>query len=74
VTARADAVVRGRLRSLADAGVAWSVASRYGAVLLLLVGSTVYFAVSENGFLTSANVENLLTSVSILWVASMWMT
>ena len=74
MTARADAVVRGRLRSLADAGVAWSVASRYGAVLLLLVGSAVYFAVSENGFLTSANVENLLTSVSILWVASMGMT
>jgi ribose/xylose/arabinose/galactoside ABC-type transport system permease subunit len=62
------------LRTLVRAGVNWSLASRYAAVLLLLVGSAVYFSASESGFLTSANIENLLTSVSILWVASMGMT
>jgi ribose transport system permease protein len=65
---------RGRLRAAAEAGAAWSLSSRYAAVLLLLVGSAIYFAVSETGFLTNANIENLLTSVSILWVASMGMT
>jgi ribose transport system permease protein len=74
MTAKVDVAPRGRLRTLADAGVAWSVASRYAAVLLLLVGSAVYFSVSESGFLTNANIENLLTSVSILWVAAMGMT
>jgi len=62
------------VRRLLRAGADWSLASRYAAVLLLLVGSAVYFSLSESGFLTSANVENLLTSVSILWVASMGMT
>lgn len=62
------------MRRLLRAGADWSLASRYAAVLLLLVGSAVYFSLSESGFLTSANVENLLTSVSILWVASMGMT
>ncbi|HET7128170.1 MAG TPA: ABC transporter permease [Gaiellaceae bacterium] len=63
-----------RVRRLLRAGADWSLASRYAAVLLLLVGSAVYFAASESGFLTTANIENLLTSVSILWVASMGMT
>lgn len=63
-----------RVRRLLRAGVDWSLASRYAAVLLLLVGTAVYFAASEGGFRTSANIENLLTSVSILWVASMGMT
>jgi ribose/xylose/arabinose/galactoside ABC-type transport system permease subunit len=62
------------MRALLRAGVDWSLASRYAAVLLLLVGSAVYFSASESGFLTSANIENLLTSVSILWIASMGMT
>jgi len=74
VSAKTEEMQRGRLRAVAEAGAAWSFASRYAAVLLLLVGSAVYFAVSEAGFLTSANIENLLTSVSILWVASMGMT
>ncbi len=74
MSAKTQVLQRGRLRTLAEAGAAWSLASRYAAVLMLLVGSAVYFAVSEAGFLTSANIENLLTSVSILWVASMGMT
>ena len=49
--------------------------SRYVAVLLLLLGIVAYFAASEGGkFLSSANIENLFASVSILWIVSMGMT
>ena len=43
-------------------------------MLVLLVGLFVYFALRQTHFLTHANIENLLTSVSILWVVSMGMT
>jgi ribose transport system permease protein len=49
--------------------------SRYLAVLVLLLGIVAYFALAERGkFLSSANIENLFASVSILWVVSMGMT
>ena len=55
--------------------VAWSTASRYTAVLALLIGISLYFGIAEGGkFLSHANIENLLASVSILWVVSMGMT
>jgi ribose/xylose/arabinose/galactoside ABC-type transport system permease subunit len=43
-------------------------------VLVLLTGIWIFFGLTEPKFVTSANVENLLTSVSILWVVSMGMT
>ena len=43
-------------------------------MFVLLVGLFVYFSFSQTNFLTHANIENLLTSVSILWVVSMGMT
>jgi ribose transport system permease protein len=53
----------------------WAGTSRYAAVLLLLVGIGVYFAITEGGrFLSTSNIENLLASVSILWVVSVGMT
>ena len=55
--------------------LAWSTASRYLAVLLLLIGITAFFAIAEGAKFTSGdNIENLLASVSILWVVSMGMT
>ena len=64
-----------RMRTLVDAGAAWTAATRYVAVLLLLIGIFAFFSASRtNEFLTSANLENLLESVSILWVVSMGMT
>ena len=65
---------RRRGRAVDHAAGAWTAASRYVAVLLLLVGLFVYFSASQTSFLTSANIENLLTSVSILWVVSIGMT
>ncbi len=53
---------------------AWASAARFAAVLVLLVAIFVYFAASQSNFFTSANVENLLTSVSILWVVAIGMT
>jgi ribose transport system permease protein len=70
----ASVVERSRMRSLAHAAGVWSSASRYAAVLVLLLAIFVFFAASQNDFFTSANLQNLLTSVSILWVVSMGMT
>jgi ribose/xylose/arabinose/galactoside ABC-type transport system permease subunit len=61
------------LSSLRGVG-AWAASSRYVAVLVLLAGIWIFFALTEGKFLTTANVENLFTSVSILWVVSMGMT
>jgi ribose transport system permease protein len=53
----------------------WATASRYTAVLALLVAISAYFAIAEGSkFVSHANLENLLASVSILWVVSMGMT
>lgn len=70
----APAEDRSRLRKLAHAAGVWSAASRYAAVLVLLVAIFVFFTVSQSAFFTSANLQNLLTSVAILWVVSMGMT
>ena len=43
-------------------------------MLVLLIGLFIYFSASQTNFLTNANIENLLTSVSILWVVSIGMT
>lgn len=63
---------RQRLREHA-AGV-WSAASRYAAVLVLLVAIFVYFSATQHNFLTQPNLTNLLTSVSILFIVSIGMT
>src|SRR5437763_17060390 len=63
-----------RLRALERAEGVWTAGNRYAAVLVLLVGLFIYFSFSQAHFFTHANVENLLTSVSILWVVSMGMT
>lgn len=65
---------RPRQRALNHAAGIWSAASRYAAVLALLVGIFVFFSVTQENFFTQANLENLLTSVSILWVVSVGMT
>ena len=70
----AGARSRGRRRLWGHAGAFWSATNRYAAVLVLLVAIFAYFSASQQNFLTSANVQNLLTGVSILWVVSMGMT
>jgi ribose transport system permease protein len=64
-----------RRRGLLDhASGMWSAANRYAVVLTLLIGLFIFFSVSQDNFFTQQNVENLLTSVSILWVVSIGMT
>ncbi len=65
---------RRRGRVLGRAAGVWSANSRYAAVLVLLVGLGVYFSVTQPNFFTQANLENLLTGVSILWVVAIGMT
>lgn len=52
----------------------WSSTSRYAVVLLLLVGIFIFFSATQHDFLSYANIENLLTSSSILFVVSIGMT
>ena len=60
--------------SLDHAAGVWSAASRYAVVLVLLIAIFVFFSLTQDDFLTQANIENLLTSGSILWVVSIGMT
>jgi galactofuranose transport system permease protein len=55
------------------AGV-WSAANRYAVVLLLLIGIFCFFSVTQPDFFSRANIENLLTGSSILFVVSIGMT
>jgi ribose transport system permease protein len=47
---------------------------RFFAVLVLLVGVIVFFAITQDRFFTSANIDALLTSASILWMVSIGLT
>jgi ribose/xylose/arabinose/galactoside ABC-type transport system permease subunit len=49
-------------------------AKRFTVVVLLLAAECVFFGVTQNAFLTGQNIENILTSVAILWVVSMGLT
>jgi ribose transport system permease protein len=46
----------------------------YFGVLVLLVALFAFFALTQDGFFTSANIDSLLTSVSILFVVSIGLT
>lgn len=65
---------RRRQRVLDHAAGVWSAASRYAVVLVLLVVLFVVFSIALDGFLSSQNLQNMLTSVSILSVVSIGMT
>jgi ribose/xylose/arabinose/galactoside ABC-type transport system permease subunit len=53
---------------------AWNSASRFAVVALLLLFIFIFFAVTQSDFLTSSNLQNLLSSVSILFIVSIGMT
>ena len=63
-----------RRRMVEHASGVWSAANRYAVVLVLLIGLFIFFSFSQNRFFTTSNVENLLSSVSILCVVSIGMT
>jgi ribose/xylose/arabinose/galactoside ABC-type transport system permease subunit len=65
---------RRRQRVLNHAAGAWGAASRYAAVFVVLVILFIVFSVTQPGFFTSGNLQNLLTAVSILFVVAMGMT
>jgi ribose transport system permease protein len=47
---------------------------RFATILALLIPLAAYFAVAEPGFRTAQNVENLLSSASVTWIAAIGMT
>jgi ribose/xylose/arabinose/galactoside ABC-type transport system permease subunit len=55
-------------------GRALAATRHFRPVLLLVVVLFAYFAITQSVFLTSQNLQNLLTGVSILWVVAMGMT
>ncbi len=52
----------------------WSASNRYAVVLLLLIGIFCFFSLTQPDFFSRANIENLLTGSSILFVVSIGMT
>jgi ribose transport system permease protein len=70
----AEAAPRARSRVTAGAADAWAAAARFGVVALLLLVIFIFFAITQSDFLTSSNIQNLLSSVSILFVISIGMT
>ena len=47
---------------------------RFTAVLVLLIAEIIVFGVTQSGFLTTQNIELILTSSSILWVCALGLT
>ena len=74
MTAEAPVADAQRQRVIDHAAGVWSASSRYAVVLLLLLGIFAYFSMTQPDFLSQANIENLLTSSSILFVVSIGMT
>lgn len=55
-------------------GRVWAGSRAFRPVLLVDVVLFVWLALSQTGFLTLANMQNIMASVSVLWVVSMAMT
>lgn len=73
--AETTAAPAGGVPQLLSTARAWTEGvHRFGAILVLVVGLFIFFSATQDRFLTGANVENLLTGVSILWVVSLGMT
>ena len=62
----------GRLGSAA--GAAWRGTRLFRPILLLTIALFIALSVTQSGFLTGQNVENLFTGVSPLWIISLGMT
>jgi ribose transport system permease protein len=52
----------------------WDATRRFRPVLVVLVLLFVGFSATLDGFLTKTNLENILTSYSIVWIVAMGMT
>ena len=52
----------------------WTATERFRPVLVILVVLFLFFALTQDGFLTGKNLRLLLTGSSILWVLSLGMT
>jgi ribose transport system permease protein len=70
----AEATPGTRARVSSGAAEAWTAASRFAVVALMLLVIFIVFSVTQADFLTSSNIQNLLSSVSILFVISIGMT
>lgn len=53
---------------------AFEATRHFRPVLLLVIVLLIYFGISQSVFLTTSNIENMLSNVSVLWVVSLGMT
>jgi ribose transport system permease protein len=53
---------------------AFAATRHFRPVLLLVVVLGIYFTVAQSDFMTKSNIENMLSSESILWVVALGMT
>jgi ribose transport system permease protein len=66
--------VAAKPKSKGALGRVWTGSRAFRPVLLVDVVLFVWLALSQSGFLTLANMQNIMASVSVLWVVSMAMT
>lgn len=52
----------------------WIGTKAFRPVLAILIGLFAYFSVNQEGFATDINLQNVLTSVSVVWIVAMGMT
>ena len=74
VTETQDVLVPQSARRSLLARSMWAGSRRFLPVLILSIAGFVALAASQSGFFTTANLENLLTSVSVLFVVAIGMT
>ena len=61
-------------RARAHVGTAWAATHRFRPVLVILVALFGFFSLTQPGFFDTANLTNMLTGVSMLWVVAIGMT
>jgi ribose transport system permease protein len=54
--------------------VLWQATRRFRPILGLDILLLIVFSIAQSGFLTSVNLQNILTSEAVLWVIAMGMT
>jgi ribose transport system permease protein/putative xylitol transport system permease protein len=69
----APPTISSRLRKLAQ-HIDTESLGRFAAVLAITVALVVYLSIAQSRFLTSANINNLLTGVAVLWIVALGMT
>lgn len=64
----ADGTLAGRMST------PWRAARRFRPALVMLILTVGYFSITQNDFLSNINIQNILTSSSVVWIIAIGMT